>query len=189
MKINVLIRTSYRPMGFARALKSVTDQTHKDIRIIVSYDNHNALRYIPEDVEKIKVTRGVGRYPFDEYCNQLKDLVTEGYFMFLDDDDILCSPDILERVIPLLPDTGLIVQLKRNNMVVPQSLDFKSGKIGMPCLILNHKYKNIADVTVHGAGDSVWIMSVMSQLELKFEPIILVHSFNRGGGKEEKPVR
>lgn len=189
MKINVLIRTSYRPHGFARAIKSVLDQTYKNIRIIVSYDNHNALKYIPDGIEKIKVSPGSGKYFYDDYCNILKSMVNEGYFFFLDDDDMLSSPDVIEKLVPLLPETGLIVQLKRGNLIVPQGLDFKSGKIGMPCLILNHKYKDIADITVNGAGDSVWIMSVINQIELKFEPMILVHSFMRGGGKQEKPIR
>lgn len=189
MKINVLIRTSYRPLGFARALQSVLNQTHKDTRIIVSYDNHNALRYIPEGIEKIKVLRGEGKYFYDQYCNELKEQVNEGYFIFLDDDDMLCGPDILERVIPLLPETGLIVQLKRNNVVVPQNMNFYSGKIGMPCLILNHKYKNIADVSVHGAGDFVWIDAVNRQIELKFAPVVVVQSFNRGNGRQEKVLR
>lgn len=189
MLINILIRTSYRPMAFARALKSVQEQTYKNIRIIVSHDNHNALRYIPDDIEKVKVLRGEGKYFYDEYCNRLKAEVNEGYFMFLDDDDMLSSPDIIERVVPMLPETGLMVQLKRGSTICPHAMDFSSGKIGMPCLILNSKYKSIADVTVHGAGDYVWIKKVSEQIELRFEPIIVVHSFNRGNGRQEKPIR
>lgn len=190
MKINILIRTNFRPTAFARCIKSVKDQTYKNIRIIVSYDNHNALKYIPEDIEKIKVIRGEGKYFYDEYCNQLKEQVTEGYFMFLDDDDILSSPDIIEKVIPFLsPDTGLIVQLKRGSVVVPQALDFKTGKIGMPCLFLHYSHKNIADVTVHGAGDYVWIKRVSELLPLRFERIVVVYSFNRGNGRQEKVLR
>lgn len=190
MLINILIRTSYRPNGFARTIKSVHEQTHKNIRVIVSYDNHNALRYIPDNVEKVKVPRGPGKYFYDEYCNELKSMVIDGYFMFLDDDDVLCSPDIIERIIPVLQeDTALIVQLKRGSVVVPVNKDFTTGKIGMPCLILHNSHKHIADVTVHGAGDYVWIKRVSELLPINFEPIIVVHSFNRGNGKQEKPIR
>jgi glycosyltransferase involved in cell wall biosynthesis len=190
MIINILIRTSFRPSAFARCIKSVKDQTYKNIRIIVSYDNHNALRYIPEDIEKVKVARGEGKYFYDAYCQTLKSMVTEGYFMFLDDDDILSSPDIIEKVIPFLSEnTGLIVQLKRGSAVHPQSLDFTTGKIGMPCLFLHHSHKNIADVTVHGAGDYVWIKRVSELLPLRFERIVVVYSFNRGNGRQEKVVR
>lgn len=190
MLINILIRTNFRPTAFARCIKSVKDQTYKNIRIIVSYDNHNALKYIPEDIEKVKVIRGEGKCPYDAYCNQLKDLVTDGYFMFLDDDDILSSHDIIEKIIPFLsPDNGLIVQLKRGSVIVPQALDFKTGKIGMPCLFLHHSHKNIADVTVHGAGDYVWIKRVSELLPLRFERIVVVYSFNRGNGRQEKPAR
>ena len=190
MQINILIRTSYRPESFKRALASVKCQTHKNIRIIVSYDNHNALKYIPEDIQKIRVFRGQGKYFYDEYCNILKSLVTEGYFMFLDDDDILSSPDIIERLLPLLsPEHGQLVQLKRNSTICPNSISFSSGKIGMPCLILHHSHKGLADITVDGAGDYVWINKVSKLLPLKFEPLIVVESFNRGNGKLERPQR
>jgi hypothetical protein len=110
--------------------------------------------------------------------------------MFLDDDDILSSPDIIEKVFPFLsPDTGLIVQLKRGSVIVPQALDFKTGKIGMPCLFLHHSHKNIADVTVYGAGDYVWIKRVSELLPLRFERIVVVYSFNRGNGRQEKVLR
>jgi hypothetical protein len=189
MLINILIRTSYRPAGFARALKSVLEQTHRQIRIIVSYDNHNALKYIPETVEKIRVQRGGGKYFYDDYCNQLKELVTEGYFIFLDDDDMLAHPGILQEVAERIEPQGCLVQLKRGSHICPLSADFSAGKIGMPCLILHHSLKNIADITTAGAGDYVWIKKVSEQIQLTLLPLIVVLSDRRGNGKQEKPLR
>jgi hypothetical protein len=97
MLINILIRTNFRPTAFARCIKSVKDQTYKNIRIIVSYDNHNALKYIPEDIEKVKVIRGEGKYFYDEYCNQTKGFsyqrVTLCFWMMM----IFCQVLILSK--------------------------------------------------------------------------------------------
>lgn len=187
MLINVLIRTSYRPKGFARALASVRTQTHKDIRIIVSYDRPVALAYIPEDVEKVKVVMGPGKYFYDCYCNTLKSMVTDGYFIFLDDDDYFRSPTVLERVIPSLsPDSGLIVQLKRRDRLFPADAEIKEGKIGMPCLILHHSHKNLADVPYIGAGDYHWIKSVSEQIPMVFASIVVVESDQRSNGRVER---
>lgn len=185
MLINILIRTSYRPNGFKRALQSVLNQTHKDVRIIVSYDNHNALRYIPDTVEKIRVHRGEGKYFYDDYCNQLKGMVTNGYFMFLDDDDFLINPDILASL-PLSPDYGLLVQLRRGSVIRPLISEILSGKIGMPCLILHHSHKHLADIPPHGVGDYHWIKAVSEKLPIRFEPIVVVCSDSRGNGKHER---
>jgi glycosyltransferase involved in cell wall biosynthesis len=186
MLINILIRTSYRPSGFKRALQSVLNQTHKDIRIIVSYDNHNALRYIPDTVEKVKVLRGPGNYFYDDYCNKLKELVTDGYFLFLDDDDYLANPEILANL-PLSEDYGLIVQLRRGNVIRPETSEILPGKIGMPCLILHHSHKHLANIPPTGQGDYYWIKAVSEKLPMRFEPVIVVCSDKRGNGKQERP--
>ncbi len=187
MLINILIRTSFRPLGFARALKSIQNQTHKDIRIIVSYDNHNALRYIPDEIEKIKVVRGVGTYFYDAYCNELKAQVKEGFFLFLDDDDYLRNSKVIEELIPhLLPGRGLLVQLKRGDRIRPEMGLIESGKIGMPCLMLHHSHKDLGDIPPTGQGDYYWIKEVASKLEIRFVPIIVVCSDKRGNGKPER---
>jgi len=190
MLINILIRTSYRPAGFARCLASVQNQSYKNIRILVSYDNWNALKYIPEGIEKIKVLRGPGTYFYDSYCNELKSKVNEGYFLFIDDDDYLANPKIISMLIPYLSqDSGLLVQLKRGSTIRPESGLIESGKIGMPCLILHHSHKDLANIPPTGQGDYHWILQVSNLIELRFVPLIVVHSDRRGNGKQERPVR
>lgn len=179
--INILIRTSNRRGGFLRCLDSVVRQSYPNIRIIIGYDNDKALDYIPNGLEAVFVSADRGLpFFYDCYINQLKELVLEGYFFCLDDDDILRS-----NILGELPLTGpgLIVQLQRGDYIVPKGLNFKTHHIGMPCLILHHSLKNIANVGGYGAGDSYWIRDVLNQIDLPFVPLVVVESFSRGHGK------
>ena len=53
--INILTRTSNRPIGFKNCELSIKNQTYKNIKHIVSYDNDNDLTYLKETENKIKV--------------------------------------------------------------------------------------------------------------------------------------
>lgn len=179
--INILIRTSNRPEYFARCLKSVIKQSYDNIRIIVGYDNTAALNYIPGALEKVycEANRELP-YFYDEYCNRLKSLVTDGWFLFLDDDDILCD-DVLAKLD--LTAKAIIVQLNRAGTISPVDTNFRRGRIGMPCLILHHSLKDLADVPGNGQGDYFWIKKVTEQTDYVFTPLVVVYSFGRGLGK------
>lgn len=55
--INILIRTSNRPNGFARIIDNIRSQTYKNYRIIVSVDNDETEEYVRKykDVEYIRL--------------------------------------------------------------------------------------------------------------------------------------
>jgi hypothetical protein len=178
--INILIRTSSRPKEFIRCLKSVLDQDYPNVRIIVSIDN-DSCDYVPIELETIRV------YPnknlpffYDEYCNELKSLVNDGYFLWLDDDDIL-MPKVLNEI--PFDHPAIIVKLNRNGQIYPISEDFRRGQIGMPNIILHHSLKDIANVTGTGQGDYVFIKEVISKVPVKYVNKVLVYSFSRGLGK------
>lgn len=189
MLINLLVRTSYRKELFHRLLQSIKDQTHKNIRIIVSYDDERALEYIPEEVDKIRVYKIDSKFGYDDYINSLKEQVTSGYFVAIDDDEVLASTDCLERICAQLKgQKGLICQFSRNGKLKPSNENIRKkqvlrAKIGMPCLVLHHSLKNIAhvDCTV-GASDFHWIKAVSKKVKLKFVPIVLAFADRRGNG-------
>ena len=178
--INILIRTSNRASGFRRLLDSIVSQDYEPIRIIISYDNDKALRYIPKGLEVIKVEKQPDLpYWYDKYLVELMSLVTEGYILTADDDDFI-NPNVLSKL--PLEGPGLIVQLQRGNNIVPKGLNFANGQIGFPCVILHHSLKNIATISGHSQGDSFWIREILSKIELPFIPIIVTHSPSRGLG-------
>lgn len=179
--INILIRTSNRAAGFKRLLASIVNQDYEPIRIIISYDNDAALRYIPKGLEVIKVEKQSDcPYPYDLYCNTLKSMVEEGYFIYADDDNLF-KPNILSQL--PLEGPGLIVQCQIGNHIAPQDLNFKAGMAGMPCMILHHSLKGIADISGEGRGDSYWIKSVLSKVDLPFFPVVVVYGESRGLGR------
>lgn len=182
MKINILIRTSFRPELFKRCIESVRRQTYQNIRVIVGYDRPEAKGYLPQDLEAVEMKPESGKYFYNKYCNQLKELVTDGWFFFLDDDDYLLNPKVLQRISQYLFDGCLIVQfIRANGRPKPKSvlMDAKKievGHIGLPCIILHHKFKNVSDLDGDDEfGDYTFIKKVSERVPTKFvsEPVVV----------------
>lgn len=184
MLFNILIRTCYRAALFDRCIQSVLSQTYKRIRVIVSYDDPRALTYIPTFVETMKVTPGTQHYYYDQYCNQLKKEVEEGYFMFLDDDDFLKDKNVIGDLIPHLKENSAnIVRMDRKGKIYPKVDIIQSGQIGMPCMVLYHSHKSVADIPCTGRGDSVWIIAASKKLPVNFINLTIVKSDRKGSGR------
>lgn len=191
--INILIRTSYRPAAFARCLRSIADQTYSNYRITVGFDRASALDYIPKGLNHQFVYADNSiPYFYDLYCNELKENVAAGWFLFLDDDDILANPTVLQQLSEHLasPHEAIICQMLRNGMPKPTDGNIKKrliveGKIGLPCLILESKHKGLSNLDGHKAGDYRYIKEVTDQVPTKFIALPLVSAGARGHGKLE----
>lgn len=188
--INILIRTSNRPELFRRAVDSVLNQTYRNIRIIVSVDNPKAAAYAKE-FECVHVFKKPGwPYFYNLYCNELKRKVTEGYFFFLDDDDFLDNPFVIEQMIPHLEeDKAVLCQFKRNGRPKPPNIQMKDriiwkGWVGLPCLWLHHSKKDLAHLTgMVDYGDYLYIKKISELMPVKFVQQIVVATDRRSWGK------
>lgn len=186
--INILIRTSNRPDPFWRCIHSVEKQTHKSIRIIIGYDNDVARSYIPSKYEAFKMPiNGLQSYYWNLHCNQLKELVTDGWFFFLDDDDFLYGETVLESIAAKLtdPESGVICQMLRKGRPKPpadfiENKKIVKGKIGAPCLFLHHSKKDVAYWDGDKAADYRWIKDVEKVLPLRFYQTVVVQTGNNG---------
>lgn len=191
--INILIRTSYRPEQFARCLESIRRQTYKNVRVIVGYDRTDALSYIPANVEwTFLYADNSVPFFYDLYCNDLKLIVNEGWFFFLDDDDILTTPTVLQELSEHLtgPHEAIICQFLRNGVPKPADNYIRKrmvweGKIGLPCLVLHSKHKALSGLDGQKAGDYRYIKEVTDQVNTKFITLPLVSAAARGHGKME----
>lgn len=193
--INILIRTSNRPQLFKRCLDSIEGQTYNNIRVIVGFDRKSALRYIPTDkVSEIQVFPNLSKpFFYNIYCNELKQHVRDGWLIWVDDDDYLDSPTVLEDISKHLtnPDEAIICQFRRNQAPKPsnRTMNYKQiarGKIGLPCLILHHSNKNIADIRGdHDYDDYLYIKRISELMPVKFVKQVVVNSPVRGWGKVE----
>lgn len=179
--LNILIRTSSRPILFKRCLDSILNQSYKNIRIIVSIDNPKC-NYVPQWCDIIEVAPGPGEYFYDRYINDLKAEVNDGYFLVVDDDDVLAS-DCLAQL--KLSRPAILVQLNHMGNIIPKAGEVQLGRVGMPCLILHHSLKNVANVQVGDHNDFNWIKAVSEQTTLHFQPVVVVVSDRKGLGKAE----
>ena len=179
-KINILIRTCGRKELFLRCLQSVTDQNYPNLRVIVSIDRD--IDYVPDWCESIRVYPSApGPYFYDAYSNDLKSMVSEGWFMFLDDDDTL-APDCLNKL--QLNAPAILVQINHMGRIIPTKLSTDLGSVGMPSLVLHHSLKGLYDFAPKNQldhNDVSWINAVKSNVSLSWQPIVLAVIDRKGG--------
>lgn len=191
--INILIRTSNRPEQFARCLESIRSQTYKNVNLLVGTDRASAVKYIPKGIMAIFVNADNSiPYFYDLYCNELKEKVADGWFFFLDDDDTLADPTVLQQLVEHLTGQheAIICQMLRNGVPKPADNYIRKkviweGKIGLPCLVLHSKHKALSGLDGYKAGDFRYIKEVTDQVPTKFITLPLVNAGVRGHGKME----
>lgn len=191
--INIIIRTSYRPTAFRRLIQSIEAQTYKEVNIIIGYDNDLALEYIPPSITAYKVIADRALpYFYDIYVNQLLPKVNEGWIVIIDDDDVLTSPTVLQELSEHLtgPHEAIICQFLRNGVPKPRDNYIRNkiiaeGKIGLPCLVLHSKHKELSGLDGQKAGDYRYIKEVTDQVRTKFITLPLVSAGPRGHGQLE----
>jgi hypothetical protein len=198
MMINVLIRMHKgRDILFKRCITSVFNQTFKDYRIIVSFDDPDCFQLIEKySVDYCRVFKQVelGETYYNLYCNDLKNMVTDGWFFYLDSDDYLSSDDSLERISKHLDENkykAVICQMSRSfGLKKPSNEQIElhqviSGKIGMPCIFVHHSIKNIVNFNEKSNADFLYIQKVSSLFNKKvsFVKEVVVHSPKRLFGK------
>ncbi len=177
-KINILLRTHNRPQLFSRCLESITSQNYPNLRVVVGYDIE--VDYIPNWCKKVFVSANKELpYFYDCYLNDLKELVTEGYYFILDDDDYLL-PNVLNQIVFDAP--AIIHKLDHLGKLIPPENNLSFGLIGMPCFMLHHSLKNLADFSGGDHGDWHYIKAIEKQVPLVFRDLVLVKSDVKGNG-------
>lgn len=170
--INILIRVS-RPEQLVKCVESVFNQT---------YGNWE----IKEHVETGKMSLP---FHYNLYCNNLKELITDGWFFYLDDDDVLLNGNVLTNISKHLtdPNTAIICQFLRGTRPKPSDILMNTkqivrGKIGLPCIFLHHSKKHIADFVATEDADYRFIKEVASKMKVKFVKQVVVSSPRRSQG-------
>jgi glycosyltransferase involved in cell wall biosynthesis len=127
--VNIVIRTSNRPIAFRRCIDSVLSQDYSNINIIAVCDDDKSLEYtrpypcryiVPKTVKRTKrpdtYAHGIW-FPANDYIRQL-DL--SGYVYILDDDDYLYYDEAISDIMKLCePDKLVISRYKLNGKTLP----------------------------------------------------------------------
>lgn len=194
--INILIRNKYRPEELLRCLNSIEEQTYSkdNINVIILSDTDRAfddtIAYgVVSTIINYSLIKSNGvteNHYWNLYCNRLKVLVESGWFFFLDNDDYLASPTVLEELSHHLFEGALIVQFMRGNKIkkptdrMIHDKVIKKGVIGGGCLVLHHSFKDVADWDDQLAADYRWIKAVTDKVQTRFVPIVLQIAPNNG---------
>jgi glycosyltransferase involved in cell wall biosynthesis len=142
--INILIRTSGRPKYFEKCIQSILSQKYERYHVFVCYDKGESLEYLRKYKEDPHITyfpiyiNSPEKYKFNLYCNLLMDKVTEGYIMFLDDDDFLLHNNVLPIINNALKEHRVVIWtfLRPDKLIAPQDItaDIVLGEIASSCV-------------------------------------------------------
>ena len=182
--INVLTRTSARPHFFNHNHESLKSQTHKDWRHIISYDDDETKKYLDkyEHSEKFQVypvkripRNSPAHFPYNLYCNELNKKVTEGWIMYLDDDDIFYDNGALERASQFVEDHSgaensiIIWKVKFPKVIKPSINKFgkKITRAGFPSqgFMFHSRHIGIADWDDRKGADSRVVHTIYKMLK------------------------
>lgn len=129
IKINILTRTSGRPLYFKKCRESILSQTHKNIKHLISSDSKNntylkGIEYIdvkPIKIEDVKLKKGETFAPYNLYLNDLLQEVKDGWVLILDDDDAFVSEDSLSEIVSHInsEDDLLFWRVQFPNQLIP----------------------------------------------------------------------
>lgn len=184
--INILVRIS-RLDYFRRCMQSINAQTYHPIAVHATIDSD---RIAVDDIKDIPFqsltpvrARDFPRcsHHWNLYCNKLKLQVSEGWFMFLDDDDQLADPFAIEKLVQYIKpgSEGLVFQMERWGERIPDSSRIRAGiiqrkNIGMPCILLPTRHRCLALFDGEKAADFRFIQAVSSKIRLDFIEHVVV---------------
>lgn len=189
--INILIRIS-RPELFERCIESVKAQTYTNYRVIATVDNNDARDQVDDtNIDMVIDVNYHKNIPFfyNEYINDMMAFVSTGWVLVLDDDDILATPEALASIAPYLtnPDQPIICQMLRKGMPKPADIYMDkqwimAGHIGMPCMIMPVKHKDVYKFEAREDADFKWIVEVSKAAKPRFVKMVVVDVGRRSHG-------
>jgi hypothetical protein len=178
--INILTRSNKRPRFFHDNRSSVTGQTYKKFRQLVSYENNQTLKYLKKEglpeTDLIRVVRKqtTATHPYNLFVNDLMDQVAEGWILFLDDDDLFTTPHALSIIASHLIDENSLVVWRawfpdKNVPSVQDIHQIQTGGITSCCFAFHSKHRENARWHEFKAGD----FRCFEQLRKHLKPVFL----------------
>ena len=178
--INILTRSNRRPRFFQDNRNSVAGQDYKKVRQLVSYENPETLRYLSEsgipegDLIRVVRKQTEASHAYNLFVNDLMNQVTEGWIMFLDDDDLFTTPHALSIIAAQLQDENSLVCWCAwfPDKIVPATKDINAiseGGITSCCFAFHSRHRKHAQWHEFKAGD----YRCFDQLRQQLQPVFL----------------
>lgn len=196
--LNILIRTGGRPVYFNRLMENIRLQSYTNYRLIVSADSDEAEEYVreagitPVRIERMEKSPQYA-FPWNLYLNTLMEQVTNGWVMFMDDDDMYAHDFVFQIIERSLPDenTMLVWQMMFPDWrLVPDHFymnktPFTRKQIGMPCFAFHSKWIKHVRFDGQRAGDYRFTNELLRFVKVSWleVPLVLLDNFGNAGNR------
>ena len=196
--VNILLRTSNRPKGFNRVIESLKKQTDQNFNLIVSVDNNETENYVIASGYKCKIKKHKwvqrkhpDHNPYNLYVNTLINEVKLGWYIVIDDDDIIHDNMVAAiNTFCVNDDNVYIFKVGFIGKDIPSYSFGKSitfGDISSPCIVMNAKNKSIAKWKPIRGGDFHYINDIVESKKLNVQWVDVKYYTIQtpGGGRRE----
>ena len=188
LPVYILIRTSNRPIFFKKMMDSIKSQTYENIITIVHYDNEADENYVEGDIiikgEQYPVDTGTA--PYNLYCNKLLESIPDdkpGWYIFLDDDDILTSPDSVKNFVEnSVNDKINVCRVRRWNGTVWPRKWGKCKSFQTECIMLHTDHRLKWKWWANIAGDHYYTKQATKELSINWIDNLIACEAQKGKG-------
>lgn len=155
LKIQIILMSYNRPEFILEAIKSIQNQTYKNIDFFVSDNSSNSTVFdlIRKSAPEVKIVKRDSNFSMTQHWNQILSEVNADYFMMYHDDDIMlpnCIADLVEQV----AQNPTLMAVAGNAFVIKQTT--LTDKLFNPRLTQNSLIKNVEELGLRyfeaGAG-------------------------------------
>tara|TARA_B110000971_G_C19963410_1_gene479037 strand:+ start:585 stop:1397 length:813 start_codon:yes stop_codon:yes gene_type:complete len=148
-QINILIRTSNRPTLFKTNLTSIKNQNYKNYKIYISFEDEQTLSYILKYIKNLNnveilrvnmdINSHINNYSYNDYCNRLLAKVSDGYVIFLDDDDCFTHKNCLKVINENIEEDNILFwsYLRADKIIYPIKKNIQIGDM-VSCGFCHH---------------------------------------------------
>lgn len=176
-KINILIRTHNRDKMFGKCITSVLTQTYENVHIYVCIQHPDDILYVNKHIsgnEKVTIITGKPgpeSYNHNNFCNQLIDMVTTGWIVFLDDDDMFTTPNALSIIASHIERDRIVLwKYKRPDTLIYPDIKNKldtPGTIASPSYCIHHNVARYSTWPTQRQGDFYFIQPIFNSIQNK----------------------
>lgn len=190
--INIITRTHNREASFIKCINSLKKQTNTNYIHWVSIQDKKDKSYVERagiplsQIVPVK-KESISSHYYNLFINKLLNKVTEGWIMFLDDDDHLASPYSLQYLSEMMQNRDQLLYWKAwfPDKIIPKQENpflIKEGDITSCCFAFHSKYKELAYWNSQRAGDYRCFRNLIQRLEPVNLNYILTQADQIGGG-------
>lgn len=189
LPVYVLIRTSGRPKFFNNLWKSIKSQTYPNIIVMTHTDDLNDTYVKGDIIIKGKPNKKAGKGFYNLYNNTLLRNIpkVDGWYIFIDDDDMYAAPDVIERFVKSAKEDYINVARadRGNGKIWPKN--WKKQKVFQTeCFMLHTKYKDMATWWAKLGGDHHYTKQITKKLPINWIEDLIVCKAQAGKGRGKR---